>query len=220
MADPSTWLGWTDGAPGGISAAPLLLSHCRHALPLFTSLLNTVCAYDPVGYGIPYNHLLFSDYREPLVEEAVQVLIVTLDHDSATSTNPTVDGTTTGTAMDDADVRTGGGEQGSCRPLGGWHSLQQSWARGLQWALSGEPGATEVKEALLPAPRPGVEAEGRGTCLPPLHPWQPPGPENLFVNYLSRIHREEVSRALLLFWWILAAHPTVIMALQGVRGGR
>ncbi|MBV97208.1 Protein HID1, partial [Eschrichtius robustus] len=90
-----------------------------HALPLFTSLLNTVCAYDPVGYGIPYNHLLFSDYREPLVEEAAQVLIVTLDHDGAT---PTVDGTTTGTAMDDAD---------------------------------------------------------------------PPGPENLFVNYLSRIHREE-----------------------------
>lgn len=66
-----------------------------------------MCAYDPVGYGIPYNHLLFSDYREPLVEEAAQVLIVTLDHDSATSTTPTVDGTTTGTAMDDADVRTG-----------------------------------------------------------------------------------------------------------------
>lgn len=77
---------------------------CRHALPLFTSLLNIVCAYDPVGYGIPYNHLLFSDYREPLVEEAAQVLIVTLDYDSSTSSSPTVDGTTTSTAMDDADV--------------------------------------------------------------------------------------------------------------------
>ncbi|KAI6075660.1 Protein HID1 [Aix galericulata] len=76
----------------------------RHALPLFTSLLNVVCAYDPVGYGIPYNHLLFSDYREPLVEEAAQVLIVTLDYDSSTSSSPTVDGTTTGTAMDDVDV--------------------------------------------------------------------------------------------------------------------
>lgn len=52
----------------------------RHALPLFTSLLNLVCAYDPVGYGLPYNHLLFSDSREPLVEIALQVLIVTLDH--------------------------------------------------------------------------------------------------------------------------------------------
>ncbi|XP_066878044.1 protein HID1 isoform X6 [Kogia breviceps] len=110
-------------APDSSSINPWVQFFCstenRHALPLFTSLLNTVCAYDPVGYGIPYNHLLFSDYREPLVEEAAQVLIVTLDHDGAT---PTVDGTTTGTAMDDAD---------------------------------------------------------------------PPGPENLFVNYLSRIHREE-----------------------------
>lgn len=81
-----------------------LESSCRHALPLFTSLLNIVCAYDPVGYGIPYNHLLFSDYREPLVEEAAQVLIVTLDYDTSTSSSPTVDGTTTSTAMDDVDV--------------------------------------------------------------------------------------------------------------------
>ncbi|XP_060700349.1 protein HID1 isoform X1 [Hemiscyllium ocellatum] len=94
----------------------------RHALPLFTSLLNIVCAYDPVGYGIPYNHLLFSDYREPLVEVAAQVLIATLDHDASTSLSPSVDGTTTSTAMDETE---------------------------------------------------------------------PLGPENLFVNYLSRIHREE-----------------------------
>uniref|UniRef100_A0A8C5C0F7 HID1 domain containing n=1 Tax=Gadus morhua TaxID=8049 RepID=A0A8C5C0F7_GADMO len=79
----------------------------RHALPLFTSLLNVVFAYDPVGYGIPYNHLMFSDYREQLVEQAVQTLIVTLEH------------------------------------------------------------------------------EGGATRLPST------GPDNLFVNYLSRIHREE-----------------------------
>ena len=56
----------------------------RHALPLFTSLLNVVCAYDPVGLGLPYNHLLFTDSREPLVETALQLLIVTLDWDSST----------------------------------------------------------------------------------------------------------------------------------------
>jgi len=53
----------------------------RHALPIFTSLLNTVCAYDPVGLGVPYNHLLFTDTTEPLVEVCLQILIVTLDHD-------------------------------------------------------------------------------------------------------------------------------------------
>lgn len=53
----------------------------RHALPLFTSLLNTVSAYDPVGLGLPYNHIIFSDTMEPLVEACLQILIVTLDHD-------------------------------------------------------------------------------------------------------------------------------------------
>ncbi|XP_055631760.1 protein HID1 [Toxorhynchites rutilus septentrionalis] len=60
----------------------------RHALPLFTSLLNTVCAYDPVGIGVPYNHLLFTDTLEPLVEVCLQILIVTLDHD-ITGNSPT-----------------------------------------------------------------------------------------------------------------------------------
>ncbi|EDV28317.1 uncharacterized protein TRIADDRAFT_21464 [Trichoplax adhaerens] len=58
----------------------------RHALPLFTSLLNTVCSYDPVGYGVPYNHLMFQDAREPLVEIAVQLLVVVLDHEPSTIT--------------------------------------------------------------------------------------------------------------------------------------
>uniref|UniRef100_A0A914H2N5 Uncharacterized protein n=1 Tax=Globodera rostochiensis TaxID=31243 RepID=A0A914H2N5_GLORO len=54
----------------------------RHVLPLFTSLLNSVCAYDPVGLGMPYNYLLFVDSREPLVEVALQLLVVCLDRDS------------------------------------------------------------------------------------------------------------------------------------------
>ncbi|XP_064624817.1 protein HID1-like isoform X2 [Lineus longissimus] len=95
----------------------------RHALPLFTSLLNIVCAYDPVGYGVPYNHLMFSDFREPLVETALQVLCVMMENDSNNI----------------------GGEQTPQSP-GLEHSDSHS-----------EAG----------------------------------GPDNLFVNYLSRIHREE-----------------------------
>ncbi|XP_077474154.1 protein HID1 isoform X2 [Stigmatopora argus] len=89
----------------------------RHALPLFTSLLNVVSAYDPVGYGIPYNHLLFSDYREQLVEQAAQILVVALEHDGGAPRRPS------------------------------------------------SPSAVEERQSS--------------------------GPENLFVNYLSRIHREE-----------------------------
>ncbi|OZC05016.1 hypothetical protein X798_08009 [Onchocerca flexuosa] len=57
----------------------------RHVLPLFTSLLNVICAYDPIGYGVPYNYLLFTDSREPLVQTALQVLIVCLDSETQSS---------------------------------------------------------------------------------------------------------------------------------------
>lgn len=53
----------------------------RHALPLFTSLLNVVCAYDPIGYGVPYNHLMFSDQRGELAELALQTLIISLEQE-------------------------------------------------------------------------------------------------------------------------------------------
>jgi hypothetical protein len=46
----------------------------RHALPLFTSLLNTVCGYIPGGL-LPYNHLIWADSKERLVEVALQVNI-------------------------------------------------------------------------------------------------------------------------------------------------
>ncbi|VDD75604.1 unnamed protein product [Mesocestoides corti] len=54
----------------------------RHVLPLFTSLLNVVCAYNPASSSLPYNHLMFTDSREPLVEAALQVLCVTLEADT------------------------------------------------------------------------------------------------------------------------------------------
>lgn len=53
----------------------------RHALPMLTSLLNTVCGYDPIGMGVPYNHLLFAHTSEPLVDVCLQILIVALDSD-------------------------------------------------------------------------------------------------------------------------------------------
>ncbi|CAN9508647.1 unnamed protein product [Ophioblennius macclurei] len=98
----------------------------RHALPLFTSLINVVCAYDPVGLGIPYNHLLFWDHRELLVEQAVQILVVALEQEV---------GSAAGAALQ---------------------------------ALNASPSAASTPEEL-----------------------EDSGPENLFVNYLSRIHREE-----------------------------
>lgn len=59
-----------------------------------------MCAYDPVGYGLPYNHLMFTDSREALVESALQVLCVTMENDSTNQQNVSVDGTAGGTAME------------------------------------------------------------------------------------------------------------------------
>jgi len=73
-SEPNKWIAYFTSADN------------RHALPLFTSLINVVCSYDPVGYGVPYNHLLFTDHREPLVEIALQMLCVTLDHLDVEST--------------------------------------------------------------------------------------------------------------------------------------
>jgi hypothetical protein len=44
------------------------------------SLLNTVLGYDPVGWGLPYGNLVTTDTAQPLMEVAVQVLIVLLDY--------------------------------------------------------------------------------------------------------------------------------------------
>ena len=54
---------------------------------LLHSLINVVCSYDPVGWGVPYNHVLFSDYAEPLADAAAQVLCIVLDHRRAGTAN-------------------------------------------------------------------------------------------------------------------------------------
>ena len=55
----------------------------RNALSVFTSLLNIIFSYDPVGYGLPYNYLMFTDSREALVEICCQILCVCLEFNVA-----------------------------------------------------------------------------------------------------------------------------------------
>lgn len=51
----------------------------RHALPLFTSLLNTIFSYRPQR-TYPFNSLIYESDREKLVTAAIQVMITTLDY--------------------------------------------------------------------------------------------------------------------------------------------
>lgn len=127
----------------------------RHALPLFTSLLNTVFAYNPNASYLPFNHLLFSDSKEPLVEVALQILIVILDHDFSSSKQPLNSG---------VNNRNG---------------------NGIGEAEEGDAHSTSASVSVHYTSSPSVNSQltsSEGGML---------GQENLFINYISRIHRED-----------------------------
>lgn len=77
-----------------------------------------VCAYDPIGYGLPYNHLMFSDQRGALAELSLQVLIVSLEQEFTDTSNtntssslsidpdPTVSDTDVKTPAEGSQVKT------------------------------------------------------------------------------------------------------------------
>lgn len=50
------------------------------ARALFCSLVNTVCSYDPVGWGLPYNHLVSSNVPERLVDYSLRLLMIILTY--------------------------------------------------------------------------------------------------------------------------------------------
>lgn len=54
-----------------------IYGHIPHVLH---SLLNTAQRYDPVGWGVPYNHLLFGDQQEELLYKAMQLLALALNY--------------------------------------------------------------------------------------------------------------------------------------------
>ena len=55
-------------------------SEAPYAEIVLYSLMNTVLGYDPVGWGLPYGNVVSTDTAQPLMEMAVQVLIVLLDY--------------------------------------------------------------------------------------------------------------------------------------------
>ncbi|CAJ0753766.1 6874_t:CDS:10 [Entrophospora sp. SA101] len=55
-------------------------------LALLCSILNTAVKYNPAGWGVPYNHVMFADTRETLVALCLQVLLVLLDYPISTET--------------------------------------------------------------------------------------------------------------------------------------
>ena len=53
---------------------------CPFAPTLFYCLINTILAYDPVGFGVPYASTLVKDKEAPLVALSIQLLLALLDY--------------------------------------------------------------------------------------------------------------------------------------------
>lgn len=54
----------------------------------FASLLNVSMRYDPVGWGVPYNHILSRDVSEQLMNVALELLSITLEYKSTSTLQP------------------------------------------------------------------------------------------------------------------------------------
>ncbi|KAG0248420.1 hypothetical protein BG011_000101, partial [Mortierella polycephala] len=52
----------------------------KATLALLCSLINSALKYNPSGWGLPYNHVMFSSQRELLVMHCLQVIVVLLDY--------------------------------------------------------------------------------------------------------------------------------------------
>jgi hypothetical protein len=60
----------------------LVSNENRYSRVLFYSLWNVIVTYDPIGWGVPYNHVLFSDPFEEQMSKATQLLSILWEYRS------------------------------------------------------------------------------------------------------------------------------------------
>jgi hypothetical protein len=62
----------------------LIATEGYYTQALFFSLVNVACSYDPVGWGIPYNHVMFGDDHEAVATVALQIVNIILSYSTYT----------------------------------------------------------------------------------------------------------------------------------------
>lgn len=68
-------------------------SHTRRCITSYTVMFVELPQTSCFVISYRYNHLMFADYREPLVEVAAQLLVVLLDHETMQQAAATMSGT-------------------------------------------------------------------------------------------------------------------------------
>ncbi|CAG8738664.1 13751_t:CDS:10, partial [Cetraspora pellucida] len=139
-------------------------------LALLCSLLNTTVKYNPAGWGVPYNHMVFTDPREMLVTLCLQVLLVLLDYRSPSNRIDTI---YAGTNDPEEHNRLS-----SAGTIG--NNEESASATSPKNDLSGEPDATQE-----------VHSEATKPNTNPQTSHLPPNVDNAFRHYASKLHRSQ-----------------------------
>ncbi|KAI9026658.1 high-temperature-induced dauer-formation protein-domain-containing protein [Phycomyces nitens] len=134
-------------------------------LVVLCSLMNTACKYDPIGWGVPYNHVLIANPREKLVTMCLRVLLILLDYRSPRISHwiRQVDQEQTRNTLDD-----------------GTADLEESDLQNLEKSNSDSPemnisNQSPVEASTITIPNESInESEG-----------------NVFRHYLSKLHRSQ-----------------------------
>ncbi|KAF0344411.1 ubp5 interacting protein ftp10 [Gigaspora margarita] len=139
-------------------------------LALLCSLLNTTVKYNPAGWGVPYNHMVFTDPREMLVTLCLQVLLVLLDYRSPSNR---VDTALAGTNDP--------GEHNRSASASAIENNEES-------ALATSPKNDSLREADTTQ---GVNNEATNINTTPQKSHLPPNVDNAFRYYASKLHRSQ-----------------------------
>eukprot|EP01126_Amoeba_proteus_P039819 TRINITY_DN4217_c0_g3_i23.p1 TRINITY_DN4217_c0_g3~~TRINITY_DN4217_c0_g3_i23.p1 ORF type:complete len:673 (-),score=147.97 TRINITY_DN4217_c0_g3_i23:168-2186(-) len=55
----------------------------EEAMNMFLLMVGEIVTYDPIGWGVPYNYLVFADVKEKLMERSLHLLCLLLDYRSS-----------------------------------------------------------------------------------------------------------------------------------------
>ena len=179
-------------------------SRNRHCLPLFTSFLNTVLAYQPnSSYFSFYNNQQAAD-KETLVEVCLQLLIVCLDHDFISSKSNQPDNST-GQPHN---------QLSKCNSLDSNENMSNDFCSNMiannltskdnigfnaddcnpaspLTANSETAGFFKNLETAGSSMNTSMNTPSQPQHLPFSNTLDPTMHENLFINYLARLHRDE-----------------------------
>ncbi|CAG8457531.1 3335_t:CDS:10 [Racocetra persica] len=166
-------------------------------LALLCSLLNTTVKYNPAGWGVPYNHMVFADPREILVTLCLQVLLVLLDYRSPSNRVDTIFAGTNDPGEHNRLSSAGTNDPGEHNRLSSAGTNDPEEHNRLSSAgtieNNEEPAsATSPKNSLgEPYTTQGVHNDATNLNTNPQKSHLPPNVDNAFRHYASKLHRSQ-----------------------------